>query len=155
MSICFVDDVLYITYNISFNPLTKRVTLRCFVALPLALMLACNRCGIIFDKLVHCYTYFPPDWPSFFSMTVYWSWVRSDGCIKGSSAHLKDGVKVWTLLWPIHVWKWCLMLFGPLFHHLSPMNAAIVIWEDACTIRAGRTWSFSTFRQSAGLTVWA
>lgn len=26
MSICFVDDVLYITYNISFKALTKRVT---------------------------------------------------------------------------------------------------------------------------------
>lgn len=59
---------------------------------------------------VHCYTYFPSDWPSFFSMAVYWSWVRSDGCIKGSSANVKGGVMVWTLLWPIHAWKWCLML---------------------------------------------
>ena len=31
-----------------------------------------------------------------------------------------NGVKVWTLLWPIHVWKCCLMLPEPLFHNLRP-----------------------------------
>ena len=46
---------------------------------------------------------------------------ESGRCVKPSPA----------LWWPIHVWKWCLMLPEPLFHNLSPKNSGIVILEYA------------------------
>ena len=91
-----------------------------------------------FDKLLQCHKiYFRPVLHSFFSKILFWwweSWTTAESLLQHIPKIL-NGVKVWTLWWPIHVWKRCLMLPEPLFHNLSPMNPGIVNLEYARAIR--------------------
>ena len=91
-----------------------------------------------FHKLLQCHKiYFRPVLHSFFTKILYWWW-ESRATEQSLLQHIPkilNGVKVWTLWWPIHVWKWCLMLPEPLFHNLSLMNPGIVILEYAHVIR--------------------
>ncbi len=91
-----------------------------------------------FDKLLQCHNiYSRPELHKFFAKILYWWW-ESQTAPQSLLQHIPkilNGVKVWTLWWPIHVWKLCLMLPEPLFHNLSPMNRGIVILEYARAIR--------------------
>ena len=100
-----------------------------------------------FNKLLQCHNIYFLYY--FFSMMLCWWWGSWTGVHSLLQHILKiiNGVKVWTLWWPIHVWK-CLMLPEPVFHGLSPMTPGIDILECACAIREGKksidgiTWSF-------------
>ena len=68
---------------------------------------------------------------------LYWWW-ESEAAAKvfsSTSPKLLRAVNIWTLWWPVHVWKWCLMLPEPLSHSLSLMNRGIVILEFTRVIR--------------------
>ena len=61
-----------------------------------------------------------------------------DCCVKSSSAHPNNSqlsIKLWTLWWPIHTWKWCFMLLEPLFKRLNLNDPGTVIMEPAQAIR--------------------
>ena len=92
-----------------------------------------------------------------YEMSHHWfpSRVCQDPCrlmCEVFSSKILCGVKVWTLWWPVHVWKWCLMLPKPVFHNLSLMNRGIVILEYDPAIREEQIhWKklVSIIRQSA------
>ncbi len=93
-----------------------------------------------FDKLLQCHKiYSRPELHTFFAKILYWLWESRIAAQSLLQPILKilNGVKVWlwTLWWPIHVWKGSLMLPEPLFHKLNPMNSGIVILEYAHAIR--------------------
>ena len=60
--------------------------------------------------------------------------------------NIQSGVEVWTLWWPIHMWKWHLIIPKPLFHSLSKTNPVYL-----CAIIRGKKSAHSVFRQVADL----
>ena len=63
-----------------------------------------------FDKLMQCHNiYFHPESQYFLAEILYW-WQESQTIPFPLIPNTFNGVKVRTLCWPIHVWKWLLML---------------------------------------------
>lgn len=119
----FQNYVIALTTTLPKLPKKSCLTFKYFPWSPLVLIMAHIRHGIICICLCNVTTFICIIFHQDLVMMV----VRPP--VKSSSAHPKIfyGVTVYTLWWPIHGWKWCLMLSEPLFHNLSPMNADIVI----------------------------
>ena len=81
---------------------------------PIALITKHICCGIVFDNLIQCYNiYFHPELHSFLAKNLYW-WQEPNYSFSLFQHIPKtfNGVKVRTLWWPIHVWKWLLVFFS-------------------------------------------
>ena len=98
-----------------------------FIGVPLALITACILRGTVLISLCKVNIYFCPELHSFW-------WRKSRAAVWSLLQHIPEilnRVKVWTLWWPIHAWKLCLMITEPLSHNLSPMIRGIFILEYA------------------------
>lgn len=114
-------QVLYILYTLPGWKCGQKQghTLLYFTGLPLALIAPCICCGIVLLSLCNVARF----------ISIHCCIKCSPRSCMNEDPKILSWFKVWTLWWPIHVWKWCLMLPEPLFCNLSPMNPGVVILE--------------------------